>query len=121
MVNGEDLLEKERFSQLSGHLTAQGPRWFMMMNMLMMVMRDKMMNFTIIRFSRVHLTTSHPISFGSHAAYIGLPQVFSQFFFAEFYIGLPRIFYIGVLGFVPGCFSFSFSKNILNENNNASS
>ena len=28
MVNGEDLLERERFSQLSGHLTAQGPRWF---------------------------------------------------------------------------------------------
>ena len=26
MVNGEDLLEKERFSQLAGHLTAQGPR-----------------------------------------------------------------------------------------------
>ena len=55
----------------------------------------------LFRFSRVHLTTSHPISFGSHAAYIGLPQVallkpqvfysmrghnFMQKFFCEFFL-----------------------------------
>ena len=75
----------------------------MMMMMVMMMMVEMMMmdhsptaatiiiyhynlisRFTItimiyhIRFSRVHLTTSHPISFGSHAAYIGLPQVFFE-------------------------------------------
>ena len=52
----------------------------------------KIMNFTITRFSRVHLTTSHPISFGSHAAYIGLPQVFFSSLLADFYIGLPQVF-----------------------------
>ena len=48
--------------------------------------------FQMSRFSRVHLTTSHPISFGSHAAYIGLPQVCQRDFFI-FIVYLPLVWF----------------------------
>ena len=58
--------------------------------------------------------------------YIGLTQVFSSWLhFATIFnhtsVHKRKVLYVVVLMFLPGCFSFSFSKNILNENNNASS
>ena len=48
MVNGEDLLERERLSQLSGHLTPQGPRClFIIFNFILKFTHHQIIAFII--------------------------------------------------------------------------